>query len=133
MITAALDRCGNCTLWISKIVLIGRYPPVPPGVMNGAGRCGPGPGGAGGPGGSPGANVDGGGSGPAGCKPSVRAPGGALGGNGTGVPATAGAGAPGRPAIGMPGAAGGPLGVGGYESTSSKAGDVPLGPNGTCA
>src|SRR6201994_527443 len=102
MITAVRDSRGSRSLWISKIVLIGYYPPSPPGVMNGAGSCGPGPGGAAGPGGSPGANVDGGGVGPAGCNPSRRAPGGALGGNGTGVPGTSGAGRPGRPAARNP-------------------------------
>ncbi|MFV4349397.1 hypothetical protein ACNJR2_21190, partial [Mycobacterium tuberculosis] len=46
---------------------------VPPGLMNGAGNCGPGPGGAGGPG------AAGGGAGPgAGPRGSVRAPGGSL-------------------------------------------------------
>src|ERR1700734_2681559 len=84
-------RFGSRSLRISKIVLIDDYPPSPPGVMNGAGSCGPGPGGGDGIGGSPGANVDGGGVGPAGCKPSVRAPGGAFGGSGTGVPGRVGA------------------------------------------
>ena len=51
-----------------------------------AGSCGPGPGGAGGPGGRPGAKVEGGGTGACG---SVRASGGAPG-IGTGVPGTPG-------------------------------------------
>src|SRR5271166_3965551 len=59
--------------------------------MNGTGSWFPGPGGAGGPGGSPGANVDGGGTRPAGPSGSVRAPGG-PGAIGTGVPGTFGGG-----------------------------------------
>src|ERR1700761_4517136 len=117
MITAVRDSRGSRSLWISKIVLIGYYPPSPPGVMNGAGSRGPGPGGAVGPGGSPGAEVDGGGGGPAGRKPSLRAPGGALGGSGTGVPGTSGAGSPGRPASGTPGVGGRPFRFGGREGT----------------
>src|SRR5258706_74040 len=50
--------------------------------MNGPGSWFPGPGGAGGPGGRPGANVDGGGVGPAGTSPPRRPPGGAVGGGG---------------------------------------------------
>ncbi len=50
-----------------------------------------------GPGGRPGANVDGGGVGPAGARFSVRAPGGACVGSGTGVPGTFGGGSPGTP------------------------------------
>jgi hypothetical protein len=100
--------------------------------MNGAGSCGPGPGGAVGPGGNPGAKVDGGGVGPAGSKPSLRAPGGALGGSGTGVPGTSGAGIPGRPASGTPGVGGRPFGFGGDESTSGNAGYGPFGPKGPC-
>ncbi|CKT57306.1 Uncharacterised protein [Mycobacterium tuberculosis] len=92
-------------------------PPVPPGLMNGAGNCGPGPGGAGGPG------AAGGGAGPgAGPRGSVRAPGGASCGIGTGVPGTFGGTSPGRPAIGRPGAGGGPSGFGGDVATSSGAG-----------
>jgi hypothetical protein len=89
--------------------------------MNGAGNSGPGPGGAVGPGGSPGAKVDGGGVGPAGPSGSVRAPGGAFGGSGTGVPGTSGGGAPGRPAIGMPGVGGRPFGSGCDAMTSGGA------------
>lgn len=98
--------------------------------MNGAGSCSPAAGGAGGPGGSPGANVDGGGVGPGGPSGSVRAPGGALGGNGTGVPGTSGAGSPGRPAIAIPGVGGRPFGFGGDDKTSGNVGYGPLGPNG---
>ena len=93
--------------------------------MNGAGSCCPGPGGAAGPGGSPGANVDAGGAGPAGCRFSVRAPGGAFGGSGTGVPGTSGGGSPGRPAIGIPGVGGRPFGFGGDACTSIGAGKLP--------
>src|SRR6201998_4737519 len=121
MITAVRDSRGSRSLWISKIVLIGYYPPSPPGVMNGAGSCGPGPGGAAGPGGSPGAKVDGGEVGPAGPSGSVRAPGGAFGGSGTGVPGRSGGGAPGRPAIGIPGVGGKPSGCGGDVMTSGGA------------
>src|ERR1700731_550980 len=124
MITAALDNCGSRSLRMSKIVLIGYYPPSPPGVTNGTGSCGPGPGGAGGPGGNAGAKVDGEGGRPAGSRLSRRAPG------GTGVPGILGAGAPGRPASGIPGAGGRPFGLGGDESTSGSAGYGPLGPNG---
>src|SRR5689334_16082741 len=97
--------------------------------MKGAGSWLPGPGGAGGPGGKPGANVDGGGVGPAGARFSVRAPGGACAGNGTGVPGTSGGGSPGRPAIGMPGVGGRPAGLGGDVITSTGAGK-PGPPNG---
>src|SRR5258708_4701118 len=90
--------------------------------MNGPGSWFPGPGGAGGPGGRPGANVDGGGVGPAGTSPSVRPPGGAFGGSGTGVPTTSGGGSPGRPAIGMPAVGGSPFGFGGDVMTSVGAG-----------
>src|ERR1700742_4310005 len=79
MITAALDSCGSRSLRMSKIVLIGYYPPSPPGVTNGTGSCGPGPAGAGGPGGNAGAKVDGGPGGPGGSRLSRRAPGGAFG------------------------------------------------------
>src|SRR4051794_20116384 len=96
--------------------------------MNGPGSCGPGPSGAGGPGGSPGANVEGGGTGPAGPSGSVREPGGVFGGKGTGVPGTSGAGSPGRPAIGTPGAGCTPFGLGGEPWMSSGAGNIP--PNG---
>jgi hypothetical protein len=99
--------------------------------MNGAGNCSPGPGGAGGPGGNAGANVDGGGTGPAGPSGSLRAPGG-PGAIGTGVPGTSGGGAPGRPAIGMPGVGGRPLGLGGDDATSGNTGYGPLGPKGPC-
>src|SRR5271166_1207369 len=105
-------------------------PPAPPGLMNGAGSCAPGPCGAAGPGGSPGANVDCGGVGPAGARFSVRAPGGALGGSGAGVPGTSGGGAPGRPAIGMPGVGGSPFGFRGDDKTSGNVGYGPLGPKG---
>ena len=76
--------------------------------MNGAGNWLPGPGGAGGPGGNPGANVDRG---------------------GTGVPGTSGGGSPGRPAILMPGVGGRPAGFGGDVNTSTGAGK-PGPPNG---
>jgi len=75
-----------------------------------------------GPGGNPGAKVDGGGVGPAGCNPSLRAPGGVFGGSGTGVPGTSGTGAPGRPAPGTPGVGGRPFAFGGDESTSGNTG-----------
>src|ERR1700739_4902495 len=119
--TATRETCGSRRLRMLKIVLIGCYPPFPPGVMNGAGSCGPGPGGAAGPGGSPGAKVDGGEVGPAGPSGSVRAPGGAFGGSGTGVPGRSGGGAPGRPAIGIPGVGGKPSGCGGDVMTSGGA------------
>src|SRR5260370_20329939 len=98
--------------------------------MNGAGSCGPGPAGAAGPGGRPGANVDGGGVGPAGPSGSVRAPGGGSAGGGTGVPGALGDVSPGRPAIGMPGIGGRPFGFGGDAWTSSGAGKAgpPNGP-----
>ena len=99
--------------------------------MNGAGSFGPGPGGAAGPGGRPGANVDGGGVGPAGCKFSVRAPGGACPGSGTAVPGASGGVSPGRPAIGIPGVGGSPSVLGGDACTSGGAGKPPgTGPNG---
>jgi hypothetical protein len=100
--------------------------------MNGAGSWFPGPGGAAGPGGSPGANADGGGTGPGGPNGSVRAPGG-PGAIGTGVPGTSGGAMPGRPAIGIPGVGGRPLGFGGDDATSGKTGYGPLGPKGPCS
>jgi hypothetical protein len=101
-------------------------------VTKGAGSCGPGPGGAGGPGGKAGAKVDGGGGGPVGSRLSRRAPGGAFG-SGTGMPGIFGIGAPGTPASGTPGVGDRPFGLAGDESTSGSAGYGPLGPNGPCA
>ena len=92
--------------------------------MNGAGSCGPGPAGAGGPGGGPGGNANG-----AGGTGAVRPPGGAAG-SGTGVPGTFGAGPPGPAPEGMPGEGGKPFGSGGDICTSIGAGKTwpPYGP-----
>src|SRR6201993_4782637 len=85
---ALRDTFGSRRLPMSKTVLIGCYPPVPPGVMNGAGSRAPAPPRArGGGGGARGRGGGAGGGGGGGARGAGGGRGGGGGGGGGRVPA----------------------------------------------